>query len=152
VTYKTSFGLDYRIYCTLYIQLLTTGNTLRNYRQYSVVVILHTIKFTVTHALRFSVFTSRVLATDLSQSHCKFKSHVKFSCQSLVPFLSFIGNHLVLSSPELDQILFRLLFCTPSTLSLLLLYSRILLITTLYGLHGKHRRLLPTMSVYWSLT
>jgi hypothetical protein len=26
---------------------------------------LHTLEFTVTHALEFSVFTSRILATDL---------------------------------------------------------------------------------------
>jgi hypothetical protein len=35
--------------------------------------------------LGFSVFTSRILAMDLSQSH--FKSHMNCSCHSLVPFL-----------------------------------------------------------------
>jgi hypothetical protein len=39
-------------------QLGTTGN-------YSAVAIIQTLQFTVTHALGFSVFTSRVLATDL---------------------------------------------------------------------------------------
>jgi hypothetical protein len=43
-------------------------------------------QFTVTHALGFSVFTSRILATDLSQSPCHFKSHMK-SSHSLIPFL-----------------------------------------------------------------
>jgi hypothetical protein len=65
---------------TLYI------HTTRDYRQYSAITILHTLQYTVTHALGFSVFTSHLMATDLSQSHCNFKSHMK-SCHSLVPFL-----------------------------------------------------------------
>jgi hypothetical protein len=32
---------------------------------YSAIADLHTFQATVTHALRFSVFTSRILATDL---------------------------------------------------------------------------------------
>jgi hypothetical protein len=44
-TYKTSFGA-------------------RDYRQYSAIADLHTLQFAVTHALGFSVFTSRILATD----------------------------------------------------------------------------------------
>jgi hypothetical protein len=55
-TYKTGFGLDDWIYCTLYI------HTVRDYRQYNAT--LHTSQFTVTHALGFSVYTSRILATD----------------------------------------------------------------------------------------
>jgi hypothetical protein len=43
---------------TLFTQLGTTGN-------YSAIADLHTLQFTVTHALGFSVFTSRILATDL---------------------------------------------------------------------------------------
>jgi hypothetical protein len=43
---------------TLFTQLLTTGN-------YSAIANLHTLQFTFTHALGFSVFTSRILATDL---------------------------------------------------------------------------------------
>jgi hypothetical protein len=39
-----------------------------------------------THALRFWVFTSRILATDLSHSHCYLKSHMKSSCHSQIPF------------------------------------------------------------------
>jgi hypothetical protein len=61
--------------------------TTRDYRQYSAIAILHTLHVTVAHALGFSLFTSRILATDLSQSHCHFKSHMKFSFQSLTPFL-----------------------------------------------------------------
>jgi hypothetical protein len=56
--------------------------TARDYRQYSAIADLHTFQFTVTHPLGFSVFTSRILATDLSQSHCHFKSHMKSSLQS----------------------------------------------------------------------
>jgi hypothetical protein len=69
------------IYRTLYI------HTVRDYRQYSDIAHLHTLQLTVTHALGFSVFTSRILATDLSQLHCHFKSHIKSSVRSLIPFL-----------------------------------------------------------------
>jgi hypothetical protein len=40
---------------------------------------------------------------------------------SLIPFLTFLLNHLRLPSPELNPIPFRLLFCTPSTPFLLLI-------------------------------
>jgi hypothetical protein len=63
----------------LYTPLGTAGN-------YNAIADLHTLQFTVTHALGFSVFTSRILATDLSQSHCHFKSHMKSSFHSLIPF------------------------------------------------------------------
>jgi hypothetical protein len=42
----------------LYTQLGTTAN-------YSAIADLHTLQSTVTHALGFSVFTSRILATNL---------------------------------------------------------------------------------------
>jgi hypothetical protein len=42
--------------------------TTRDYRHYSSIAVLHTFQFTVTHALGFSVFTSRILATDISLS------------------------------------------------------------------------------------
>jgi hypothetical protein len=42
--------------------------TARDYRQYGAIADLHTLRFTVTHTLGFSVFTSRILATDLSVS------------------------------------------------------------------------------------
>jgi hypothetical protein len=64
VTYKTGSGLDDWIYCTLYI------HTTRDYRQYNAIadLLAHTLQFTVTHALEFSSFISRILATDLSVS------------------------------------------------------------------------------------
>jgi hypothetical protein len=36
-----------------------------DYRQYRAIADLHTLQFIVTHALGFSVFTNRILATDL---------------------------------------------------------------------------------------
>jgi hypothetical protein len=83
---------------TLYTVLGTTGN-------YSAIADIHILQFTVTHALGFSVFTSRIMATDLSQYHCNFKSHMKSSCHRQIPFLPFILNHHRLQSPELDPIL-----------------------------------------------
>jgi hypothetical protein len=94
-------GLDWMIRFIApytFTQLWTTEN-------YSAVAILHTFQFTAPHALGFSVFTSRILATDFSQSHCNFKSHVKSSCHSLIPFLPFLLNHLLLPSPERDPVL-----------------------------------------------
>jgi hypothetical protein len=76
--------------------------TSRDYGQYSAIADSHTLQFIVTQALGFSVFTSRILATDLSQSHYKFKSHIKSSLHSLIHFLPFLLNHLGLLSPELD--------------------------------------------------
>jgi hypothetical protein len=84
MTYKTGFGLDDWIYCTLYI------HTTQDYRQYSAIAILHTFQFAIPHTLGFSVFISRILATDSSQSHCNFKSHMKFSLHHLIPFLAHI--------------------------------------------------------------
>jgi hypothetical protein len=110
--------LDDWIYCTLYI------HTLWECAQYSAIAILHTFQFTVTHALGFSVFTSRILATDLSQCHWHFKSHLKSYWYSLIPFLTLLLNHLRLPSIELDPILFlldyftsRLMFSNPLYIS-----------------------------------
>jgi hypothetical protein len=81
-----------------------TSTQLGTAANYSAITILHTFQFTVAHALGFSVFTSRILATGLSQSHCHFKSHMKSSFHSLIPSLPFLLNHLRLPSPELDPI------------------------------------------------
>jgi hypothetical protein len=53
----TGFGLDDWIYWNIYTVLGTIGN-------YSAIADLHTLQLTVTHSLDFSVFTSRILATD----------------------------------------------------------------------------------------
>jgi hypothetical protein len=60
---------------TLFTQLGTRGN-------YSAIADLHTLQFTVTHALRLSVFTSRILATDLSVSLYFQVTHKVFLLQS----------------------------------------------------------------------
>jgi hypothetical protein len=39
----------------------------QDYRQYSAIADLHTLQFTVTHALGLSVFTSRILALQIEQ-------------------------------------------------------------------------------------
>jgi hypothetical protein len=108
-----------------FTQLGTTGNTALSlfYTLYS--SLLH------THALGFSVFTSRIQATDLLQSHWHFNSHMKSSLHSLIHFLPFLLDYLRLPSPELDPIPFlldyitsRLLFSTPTISSLLSCQSR----------------------------
>jgi hypothetical protein len=50
---------------TLYNQLVLI-------RSYSAISDLHNLQFTVTHALGFPVFTSRILVTELRQSHCEY--------------------------------------------------------------------------------
>jgi hypothetical protein len=54
----TGLGLDNEFIDQLYIPFRNTCN-------YSAIVYLHTLQFTVTHTVVFSVFTSRILATDL---------------------------------------------------------------------------------------
>jgi hypothetical protein len=83
---------------TFYPKLGTTSN-------YSAITDLHISQFTVTHALGSSVFTSRILETDLPQSHCHFKSHMKYILHSPIHFLPFLFSHLRLPSPELDPVL-----------------------------------------------
>jgi hypothetical protein len=79
--------MNYWIYCTLYI------HTTRGYKQYSAIAILHTSQFTVAHALGFSVFTCRILATDLSQSYYDFRSHMKCPLHSLTHFLPLFCSY-----------------------------------------------------------
>jgi hypothetical protein len=79
---------------TLYTVLRTTDN-------YSAIADLHTLQSTVIHALGFSVFTSRILATDLQQSHCHFKVHKKSSLHPLIPFLPLFCNCQLSSIPLL---------------------------------------------------
>jgi hypothetical protein len=78
VAIKTGFGLD---------SLTPYTFTTQDYWQYSAITILHSFQFTAAHALGFSVFTSCIQTMDLWQYHCYFKSHVKSSGHSLIPFL-----------------------------------------------------------------
>jgi hypothetical protein len=57
VIYKRSSGFDDWIYWHLI-------HTARDYRQYRAIADLRNLQFTITHALGFSVFTSRILSTD----------------------------------------------------------------------------------------
>jgi hypothetical protein len=130
VTYKTGSGLDDWVYCTLYI------HTTRDYRQYSAIFDLQTLQFTVPQALGFSVFTSRILETDLSQSHCNFKSHMKL--HSLIPFLPLLSTQFNSSAPKLiarqaDISKLDSSFSTPTFYTTEHFY-----ITTLHGPHGKY--------------
>jgi hypothetical protein len=60
-----------------------------------------------------SVFTSRILTTDLSQSHCNFNSHMKSSCHSLIPFLPFLQPPISKTRPNSlpTTVLYSLLLC-----------------------------------------
>jgi hypothetical protein len=69
---------------TLFTPLGNTGNG-------SAIAILHTSQFTVSQALKLSVFTSGILATDFI-TVCHFKSHMKSSFNSLIPFLLLFCN------------------------------------------------------------
>jgi hypothetical protein len=63
----TYFGVcDYRRALDLIIGFIALTHSTLNYRQYSAIADLHTLQFTVTRALGFSVFTSRILATDFN--------------------------------------------------------------------------------------
>jgi hypothetical protein len=47
------------------IEFIVLIHSTRNYKQYNAFADVHTLQFTVTHTVVFSVFTSRILATDL---------------------------------------------------------------------------------------
>jgi hypothetical protein len=76
---------------TLYTVLGTTGNN-------SAIADLHTLQFTVTHALGFSVFTSRILVTDFNKriipAHCNYSTHDVYFAQP--------NFFLAISSQSLD--------------------------------------------------
>jgi hypothetical protein len=57
----------------------------RNYKWYSAIADLHILQFTVTHALGFSVFTNRILATDFI-TLIVTAAHMKSTFHSPVPF------------------------------------------------------------------
>jgi hypothetical protein len=58
VTYRRHLDRVIGFIDTSYIQHGTTSN-------YSAITDVHTLQFTVTQALGFSIFTSRILGTDL---------------------------------------------------------------------------------------
>jgi hypothetical protein len=114
---------------------------IHSHRQYSAIAVLHTFHC-CTH-LGFSVFTTRIMTTDLSQSHCNFKSHVKSSWHSLILFFPFLLNHLGLPSPELDPVLPTavlnyVLLCFYYCFILRDFFWQYPLITPQHKPHGKH--------------
>jgi hypothetical protein len=76
----------------------TTVTASLNYNQYSAIVDLHTFQFTVTHSPRFSVSTSRILATDLNTETITSNHYEVF-----LPFL--LQSPWTADPPELDPIL-----------------------------------------------
>jgi hypothetical protein len=62
-------------------------------------IVLYTLTHfeTVPQALWFSVLTSRILATGVSQSHCHLNWHMKSSCRSLIPWISSQSPWTVIS-------------------------------------------------------
>jgi hypothetical protein len=116
---------------------ITTGD----YRQYSAIADLHILQFIVTHALGFSVLTNHILATDLSQSHCNFKTLMKSSSPSIVPFLPLFFNCHLNSIPSSSS--GRLaspnrLYCRLDYCSILPYAAEKFFIITSHGLRRKH--------------
>jgi hypothetical protein len=84
-------------------------NTVRDYRQLWHYLYSTRFQFTVAHALGSSVFTSRILSTDLSQPHSYFNSQMTSSWHSLISFLPFPSP---LNTEDSTQFSSRLTFCT----------------------------------------
>jgi hypothetical protein len=86
-----------------YTQLLTTSNT-----ALSLIYPLYSSQFTVTRTLVFSVFISRILATDFNTVFILISnSTYKVFFHSLIPFLPFLINPLRLPSQEIPSILIQ---------------------------------------------
>jgi hypothetical protein len=88
VTYGQVLDLMIGIIETLFTQLGITSN-------YSAIADLYNLQFTVTHALGFSVFTCRILATDfhtvaIPEFHC--------NCSTYEVFFAHSNSFLVISS------------------------------------------------------
>jgi hypothetical protein len=82
-----------------------------NYNQYNTIADLHKLQFTVAHALGFSVFTSRLLGTDLN-TETSTSNHYEASCHFLFNHtgtselnykLSLAASGLVLHSRDTDK-------------------------------------------------
>jgi hypothetical protein len=93
-------GVTYTMDLDWVIGFITPYTLTSYYRQYSAIAILHTLQFTVAHALGFSVFPSRILATDLSQTQWHFKSLEAFFAQSnfFLPLLCNCELNIIPSS------------------------------------------------------
>jgi hypothetical protein len=136
VIYKMGSGL----YDWIYWYLI---HSTRNYRQFQHYRYSHTLQFTVTHALGFSVFTSRILATDFITALLALRiTHEVFFSQpnSFLPLFCNdqfrYSTHFNSSAPKLISWqagvskLDSSLHWTAST--------ELFFITTLHGPHRKH--------------
>jgi hypothetical protein len=95
-----------------------------------------------SHALGFSAFIIRILATDLQQSHCNFKAHMKSSFRSLIPVLPLFCNchfRRLSSAPLLPSSYDGRLASRNSILHSLCCSTGSFFITTLHVPHRKHR-------------
>jgi hypothetical protein len=63
-----------------------------NYSQYIAIADLHNLQFTVAHALRFSVSTSRLLATDINTETITSNNYEVFLSSTNFPWLSSTQN------------------------------------------------------------
>jgi hypothetical protein len=96
----------YQFYCPVKSTFFLTQpvvciHTTRDYRQYSPAANLHTFQFIAAHALGFSIFSSRILATELQQYHCHFTSHIKTSFHCLISFLQLFSTQFSFSASKL---------------------------------------------------
>jgi hypothetical protein len=79
----------------LHIQLVTTSNTALS--------LIYTLHSSPLHTLGFSVFTSRILAADLYQSHCNCSTHEVFFAQPS-SFLSISSQSFDCHHKRLSQL------------------------------------------------
>jgi hypothetical protein len=86
-------------------------HTTRDYRQYSATADPHTLQFTVTHALGFSVFTSRILATDFITVSLTLQITYKVLFAPSNSFIAIILQ-LPISKTRLYSIQLKLFFIT----------------------------------------
>jgi hypothetical protein len=157
-----------RVFDSIIGFIATYTFTTRDYRKYSAIADLHTLHFTVTSALGFSVFTNRIMATDfvtvspsLQITHKVFLSQPNFFLAIILqlPIPKTPINSIILCSqahtpagwrPETRLFTSRLLFYSAEHVLIttlhgplrkhnLLFYSaEHFLITTLHGPHRKH--------------
>jgi hypothetical protein len=128
-----------------FTQLGTTGS-------YNTIAILHPFEFIVAHTLGFLAFTSRILATDLSLSQLALEIIPEVFFSQPNPFLTLILQMSVAKS-RLNSIPssyhgrlaswnstvhFRLLFFTPTILSLRFNNLLCPFIIPRHASHGKH--------------
>jgi hypothetical protein len=120
-----------RFICTLFTQLGTTGNTALSLHP-------HTLQFTVIHALGFSMFTSRILATELEVSHCHSKSHMKSSFHSPIPFLPLFCNCQFRRLDSIQFLFSQTHILVGWRLETQFISTQFFLLTTLHGPCRKH--------------